>query len=158
MEFGPRALCNSSIIYKTSDKTVNDWLNKRMSRTEFMPFAPVMTVEQAKKSFYNFSENDLTLKYMTSTMNANNDFVKRCPAVSHIDHTARPQIVKKNEDSFLWNLLTQWEQKTGEYSLINTSFNAHEEPIVNTYKHAIDALKNNIVDILLINDTFILKK
>ena len=26
-----------SIIYKTSDNTINDWLNKRMSRTEFMP-------------------------------------------------------------------------------------------------------------------------
>ena len=39
MEFGPRALCNRSIIYKTSDVTINSWLNKRMKRTEFMPFA-----------------------------------------------------------------------------------------------------------------------
>ena len=54
MEFGPRALCNRSILYKTSDRSVNDWLNKRMSRTEFMPFAPVMTLEQGEKSFYNF--------------------------------------------------------------------------------------------------------
>ena len=42
MEFGPRALCNRSIIYKTSDKSINDWLNKRLNRTEFMPFAPVI--------------------------------------------------------------------------------------------------------------------
>ena len=40
MEFGPRALCNRSIIYKTTDSTINDWLNKRLIRNEFMPFAP----------------------------------------------------------------------------------------------------------------------
>ena len=58
MEFGPRALCNRSIIYKTSDRSANDWLNKRMNRTEFMPFAPVMTDIQAEKSFPKFNNND----------------------------------------------------------------------------------------------------
>jgi len=40
MEFGPRALGNRSILYEASDPSVNDWLNKRLDRTEFMPFAP----------------------------------------------------------------------------------------------------------------------
>ena len=39
MEFGPRALGNRSILYHCSDASVNDWLNKRLDRTEFMPFA-----------------------------------------------------------------------------------------------------------------------
>ena len=45
MEFGPRALCNRSIIYHCKDKTINQWLNQRMDRTEFMPFAPVTLKE-----------------------------------------------------------------------------------------------------------------
>src|SRR5690625_6147338 len=31
MEFGPRALCNRSIVYHCKDTTVNDWLNERRS-------------------------------------------------------------------------------------------------------------------------------
>ena len=54
MEFGPRALCNRSILVSTADKTINNWLNKRMSRTEFMPFAPVMRKEVANKSIKNY--------------------------------------------------------------------------------------------------------
>ncbi len=151
MEFGPRALCHRSIIYKTSDRSANDWLNKRMKRTEFMPFAPVMTNQQAQKSFINYSEKDITLKFMTATLNANDDFCKRCPAVTHIDQTARPQVVFEKEDPFLWKLLTRWEEISGEYSLINTSFNAHEEPIVCSGDDAINGLFNKTIDILFLN-------
>ncbi len=151
MEFGPRALCHRSIIYKTSDRSANDWLNNRMQRTEFMPFAPVMTNQQAKKSFLKFEEKDITLKFMTATLEANDDFCKRCPAVAHIDKTARPQIIYQEEDPFMWNLLTKWEEVSGEYSLINTSFNAHEEPIVCSEDDAIKGLLNQTIDILIIN-------
>ena len=48
MEYGPRALGNRSILYHTNDVTVNDWLNKKLKRTEFMPFAPVTLHEHAE--------------------------------------------------------------------------------------------------------------
>ena len=67
-----------------------------MSRTEFMPFAPVTTDNLAKISFKNFSKSDDTFKFMTSTTNVTNKFKSKSPAVCHIDGTARPQIVKKN--------------------------------------------------------------
>ena len=92
MEFGPRALCNRSIIYKTSDITCNDWLNKRMNRTEFMPFAPVITSENAKIYFKKFDEKDRTLWFMTATVEVSKTFKKLCPAVTHVDGTARPQV------------------------------------------------------------------
>ncbi len=130
MEFGPRALCNRSIIYKTSDKNINDWLNKRLKRTEFMPFAPVIRNETAKVAFKNYFSDDLTLRFMTSTIYCTEEFSKRCPAVTHIDQTARPQIVHKDKDLFLWTLLKKWEKASGEMALVNTSFNVHEEPIV----------------------------
>jgi carbamoyltransferase len=53
MEYGPRALGNRSILYQATDATVNDWLNKQLKRTEFMPFAPVTLEEFADKCYEN---------------------------------------------------------------------------------------------------------
>ena len=41
-------------------------------------------------------------------------------------------------------------KKSGEMSLVNTSFNAHEEPIICNEKEAINALKNKMIDVLYI--------
>ena len=155
MEFGPRALCHRSIIYKTSDITANDWLNKRMNRTEFMPFAPVMTTDQAQKSFDDFHADDMTLKFMTSTMNVNDYFAQKCPAVNHVDDTARPQVIDVDEDPFMHSLLSRWEEASGEIALVNTSFNAHEEPIVCDSRDVLKALENKMVDIVVLEDLMV---
>ena len=152
MEFGPRALCNRSIIYRTSDKTINQWLNKRMKRTEFMPFAPIIREETAKIAFKNFDKKDPSLTYMTSTVDCKDVFSQKSPAVCHIDKTARPQIISKKENPLIWNLLKIWENKTRELSLVNTSFNVHEEPIVCFSRDALKNLDNKVVDCLYIED------
>ena len=51
MEFGPRALGNRSILYQTDDPSVNDWLNNRLNRTEFMPFAPACLAGEDERLF-----------------------------------------------------------------------------------------------------------
>ncbi|MCA8961457.1 MAG: polysaccharide deacetylase family protein, partial [Planctomycetes bacterium] len=51
MEFGPRALCNRTILYGADEPEANNWLNKRLGRTEFMPFAPVALEEDADRFF-----------------------------------------------------------------------------------------------------------
>jgi carbamoyltransferase len=158
MEFGPRALCNRSIVYKTSDSSINDWLNQRMNRTEFMPFAPVIRAETAEKAFKKFSSDDITLKFMTSTISCSDDFAKKCPSVTHIDQTARPQVVHKKDDQFMWNILKKWEEMSGEMSLVNTSFNAHEEPIVCSAGDCITSLKSKMIDILYLDNYRILLK
>ena len=155
MEFGPRALMNRSIILKTSDVSCNNWLNKKLNRTEFMPFAPVTTDNLAKISFKNFSKSDDTFKFMTSTTDVTNKFKSKSPAVCHIDGTARPQIVDKKSNRFFYDLINKWNKETGELSLINTSFNSHEEPIVRTYEDGIRELKKVIDLILLENKIFI---
>lgn len=157
MEFGPRALCNRSIIFKTSDATCNDWLNKRMSRTEFMPFAPVLTTENAEKHILPFNASDQSLWFMTATVNVSDQFKNVCPAVTHVDGTARPQIVSETRDPWMYSLLRKWESTSGEFALINTSFNRHEEPIVLTYIEAFTNLENGVVDVLVLDDYFISK-
>ena len=159
MEFGPRALCNRSIIYKTSDHSINEWLNKRMNRTEFMPFAPVIRAETAALAFKDFSINDNTLKYMTSTISCSDIFANACPAVTHVDQSARPQVIQKEDDPFMWNVLKKWEELSGEMALVNTSFNAHEEPIVCSAEDCIASLKAGMIDVLYLgNERIMLRK
>jgi carbamoyltransferase len=158
LEFGPRALCQRSILYKTSDTSCNDWLNNRMNRTEFMPFAPVMTSECAGDYLLNFSDTDLSLLFMTSTVEVSKEFAQLCPAVTHVDNTARPQVVFKNRDPWLWSLLNSWREASGEPALINTSFNKHEEPIVSTYREALSNLQEDVIDVLILDNWVISKK
>lgn len=154
MEFGPRALCNRSIIYHCNDKSVNDWLNERMDRTEFMPFAPVTLEELAPKCYKGWKKDHIASKYMTVTYNCTDEMVENCPATVHIDGTARPQIVNEEINPKMYRLLKKYYDETGGLSLINTSFNRHEEPIVNRPEEAISALKSGMVDLLVIGNYF----
>jgi carbamoyltransferase len=155
MEFGPRALCSRSLLYRTSDRTVNDWLNERLHRTEFMPFAPVTTVELGRESFVGFDPDDPTMPFMTSTIRCTEAFAAACPAVTHVDGTARPQIVTAESDPFMHALVTAWHAHSGEMSLINTSFNMHEEPIILDAMQGLDALRREVIDVLLLDDRIV---
>ncbi|MEO2217578.1 carbamoyltransferase C-terminal domain-containing protein [Chromobacterium vaccinii] len=158
MEFGPRALCNRSIVYHTADKSINDWLNKRMHRTEFMPFAPVTAQEHATECYIAWADNQVAADYMTMTYDCYPEFIESCPAVVHIDGTARPQIIRVNDDPFMHKLLHAWKRESGQAALINTSFNKHEEPIVCTAQDALDALREDMVDIVVLNESLLVWK
>lgn len=158
MEFGPRALCKRSIIYHAHSKEVNTWLNKKLSRTEFMPFAPVVPENLGDLCFYNWSSRDVSAEFMTITYRCKPIMASRCPAVVHVDNTARPQIVRESSDPFMYALLNTWYEMTGQPCLVNTSFNRHEEPIVNTPLEAISLLREGAVKAVVINDRFIVTK
>jgi len=152
MEFGPRALCNRSIIYHTADVTVNDWLNQRMHRTEFMPFAPVTAIEHAAECYVGWRAEHIAADDMTMTYDCSNAFMACCPAVVHVDGTARPQIVRPDADPFMHRLLLAWRRASGQAALINTSFNRHEEPIVCSAQQALEALRDGMIDLLVLNE------
>lgn len=146
MEFGPRALGNRSIICKTSSSDINDILNKRLNRSEFMPFAPMVKRENASQVFLEFLESDKTLNFMTATIQCTPSFIKNSPATVHTDGTARPQIVSRESNIFMWKLLDAWEYESGEKAIVNTSFNVHEEPIVCTLDEAHRSLREGRID------------
>jgi len=158
MEYGPRALGGRSILFHAQDKTCNDWLNKRMNRTEFMPFGPVTPIDFAKECYIGFKENDLCTPYMTKTFHCKKIFIKKHPAVVHLDKTSRPQIVTPKRNGIYYKVLKGYCEKTGYRALINTSFNAHEEPIVYSPEDAVEGLLNNMIDILYIGSFKVLKK
>lgn len=152
MEFGPRALGARSILYHGRDATVNDWLNKRMRRTEFMPFAPVTPEEYAAVCYQGWKKEHVAAHFMTRTYDCTPEFAARHPAVVHIDGTARPQIVNREMNGGYYEIVKAYCDRTGERALINTSFNMHEEPIVCTPRDAIDSLLQDTVDVLYLED------
>jgi carbamoyltransferase len=158
MEFGPRALGSRSILFGTNDPTINDWLNKRLKRTEFMPFAPVTAEELAADAYLGWRPEHATARFMTITYNCTENFVKSCPAVVHVDNTARPQIIRREDDAFLHGLLMAWHERSGQAALVNTSFNKHEEPIVGSHRDALDPLQDGVIDLLLVDDTYLVWK
>ena len=159
MEYGPRALGNRSILYPATDPKVNNWLNKRLGRTEFMPFAPVTLLERAsdcyleedlKKSYY-------TSQFMTIALHVTDYMKNNMPAAVHIDGTARPQLISEENNKVYYQVLKEYENKTGLPSLINTSFNMHGEPIVCSPKEAIKAFLLSSLDALAIGN-YLVKK
>lgn len=151
MEYGPRALGNRSILFHAGDKTANDWLNSRLKRTEFMPFAPSVLMEDRFEYFLNIQGAEYTAEFMTITFNCTNKMKQECPAVVHIDGTARPNFVSKETNPSYYRIIKEYKNITGIGVILNTSFNMHEEPIVCTPEEAIRAFKQSGLDYLAIS-------
>ncbi len=152
MEYGPRALGNRSILYQPTDPAVNDWLNKRLKRTEFMPFAPVTLDEFAGQCYENLEGARYPATFMTITFNCTDWMKQHCPAVVHVDGTARPQLVDRKTNPSYFRILQEYHRLTGLPCVINTSFNMHEEPIVCTPTDALRAFKDGGLDYLAIGN------
>jgi carbamoyltransferase len=149
MEFGPRALGARSIIASPSDAAINDNLNKRLDRSEFMPFAPYILDEDAERVFEITNVNRYAARFMTITCAVRPEWRERIPAVVHIDGTARPQIVRDEANPLFAAILRRFRDTTGLPVLINTSFNVHEEPIVNRPQECLQALVDGRVDFVV---------
>ena len=152
MEYGPRALGNRSILYRATEPEVNQWLNQRLGRTEFMPFAPVTLFEERHRCYKNIEGAALAAQFMTITLDCT-DYMKRtCPAAVHVDGTARPQLIREAVNPSYYNIVREYYRLSGNPSLINTSFNMHEEPIVNSPKDAVRAFLQGNLDYLAISN------
>jgi len=151
MEYGPRALGNRSILYQTTDKSVNDWLNKKLKRSEFMPFAPVTLFEFADICYANIEGTEKAAKFMTIALDCTEWMKQVSPGVVHVDGTARPQLIKEKDNPGYYKILKEYYKITGIPSLINTSFNMHQEPIVCAPEEAIRTFLTAELDYLAIS-------
>jgi len=158
MEYGPRALGNRSILYHCGDPTVNDWLNRQLKRTEFMPFAPVTLQEYADDRYIGFQGADRAAKFMTITFKCTDLMREESPAVVHVDGTARPQIITRTSNPDYYDLIDAYRELTGIPTLVNTSFNMHEEPIVRTPAEAIRAFEASKLDALIAGPYLVTRK
>jgi carbamoyltransferase len=130
MEFGPRALGNRSVLSQATDPSINQSLNDRLRRTEFMPFAPITLIEHAADLYVGVDAARHAAEFMTITFDCTAKMKRESPAAVHVDGTARPQLVRSDVNPSMYRILRRYNELTGIPSVINTSFNMHEEPIV----------------------------
>jgi carbamoyltransferase len=149
MEYGPRALGARSILASPADAGINDSLNERLDRSEFMPFAPVVLEEDADRVFDITPVNRYAARFMTITCAVKPEWRSRIPAVVHVDGTARPQILRDADNPLYAGILRRFRSATGLPVLVNTSFNVHEEPIVNRPEECLQALTDGRVDFVV---------
>lgn len=157
MEYGPRALGHRSILLHPGKREMNQVINARLNRTEFMPFAPSVLGEYTEELFDGYCKSDHASQFMTVTYDVRGEWLERLAAVAHVDGTARPQVVYKEREPLYWSVIEEFRKITGIPAVVNTSFNMHEEPIVCTPEDAIRSYLHGAVDVLILGDFFITK-
>lgn len=153
IEYGPRALGNRSTLYQTTDQSAMKWLNDRLDRTEFMPFAPVTMKDYASECYQEYDPDACpAAEFMTISLDCTETMQERSPGVVHVDGTARPQIIDRDTHPLYYDILKEYHNRTGIPSLINTSFNMHGEPIVCTPSQAVKSFVDSSTDAIVMNN------
>jgi carbamoyltransferase len=155
MEYGPRALGNRSILAEARSASVNDWLNQRLKRTEFMPFAPSILEGDAARFLRGWSPDQVAARFMTVTYDVAPEARGDCPAVVHVDGTARPHVVRSDDNAGYHRILEAYKRRTGLPIVVNTSFNMHEEPIVCTPDDAVRSYRAGCADVLALENLLV---
>ncbi len=136
MEMGQRALGNRSIIADPRTRFNVEKINNSIKKRDFwMPFAPVILSEYQDLLIEN--PKGIDSPFMTIAFETKDGKNKFPAAVHQADGTARAQLLKKEQNPILWNLIFKFYEKTGIPALLNTSFNLHGEPIVRTIQDAL---------------------
>lgn len=178
MEFGPRALGHRSILADPRLPDMQTRLNlKTKYRESFRPFAPIVLEEDAAEYFE--MEADTASPYMLKTFPVRaelrretmamaasdaqlgfdriNEVRSAIPAVTHLDYSARVQTVDAVRNPFMHDTLRSFREITGCSVLVNTSFNVRGEPIVCSAEDAIRCFLLTDIDVLVVDNFFILR-
>ena len=157
MEFGQRALGNRSILADPSKIMIKEKINSAIKNRDFwMPFAPIILDTYAPKYLKNPKKMEsphMTIGFQTTELG----YEKMIAACHPADKSARPQILEKKHNKELYEIIEEFSQITNCGAVLNTSFNLHGYPIVNTPKDAFYVFENSDLDTLVLNN-FIIKK
>jgi len=159
MEWGPRALGNRSILADPRRKDMKDIVNRKIKfREPFRPFAPSVLSDKAFEWFdLGKAENSWPLRFMLYVIDVKRDKKELIPAITHVDGTARPQLVFQKDNPCYYSLIEEFYKRTGVPLVLNTSFNLRGEPIVCSPADAFNTFSKSGIDILILNN-FLIKK
>ena len=158
MEFGDRALGARSILADPRDYRVVQRINRIIKQRDFwMPFAPVILDDRADD--YLVPSNARACEFMTVGFDTT-ESGRACLAggLHPSDQTARPQILRRAANPGLYDILREFESRTGVGGLINTSFNLHGHPIVRTAEDAAGVFDQSDLDGVLCGETLVRKR
>jgi carbamoyltransferase len=175
MEFGPRALGARSIIGDARSSKMQSIMNLKIKyRESFRPFAPAILRERLT-DYFEIDDVDSPYMLMVAPvqelkrkpMTANQEKLfgieklniarSEIPAVTHIDYSARIQTVHLDTNPRFYNLIKEFENKTGCPVIINTSFNVRGEPIVCSPEDSYKCFMRTEMDVLAIENFILLK-
>ena len=123
-----------------------------------MPFA-ASVIKSKYKNYFGKNLIVNNYNYMTNCTNTLSKSSHLLSASIHpYDKTCRPQIISKNQNTNYEDLISKFGKITGIYALLNTSFNLHGYPIVNSIEDAIDILIKSNLDGLITEKIFNNKK
>jgi carbamoyltransferase len=87
---------------------------------------------------------------MTMLVDTKPGWAERIPTVVHpVDKTARIQVVRESVNPLFYAILSEYKRLSGFGVLVNTSFNVHEEPIVERPEEAFAHLRGGIVEAVI---------
>lgn len=160
-EWGPRALGNRSVIADPRKKYMKDKINKKLKgRDWFMPFGPsglnecIQNYIKIKESNNKtFIDEFMLVAYDIESKNK----IKDIYAASHVDQTSRIHRVKKSINKNYYSLIKKFYEKTKCPFILNTSFNRHGYPIVDTPINAISHLLLGYIEALVIDNYYLTK-
>ncbi len=157
MEFGQRALGNRSILADPKDMRVKETINTMIKNRDFwMPFAPIVMDKYVDR--YLVNPKKLQSPYMTIGFDTTSEGYEAMVAACHpADKSARPEMLTRELNTAVYEIMEEFEKLTGRGAILNTSFNLHGYPIVNTPEEAIYVLENSGLDGLVLNNYLVLK-
>ena len=158
MEYGPRALGHRSILAAPHDVAMRDRLNRDIKyREEFRPFAPVVAAEHADRFFELPAGGARLARFMSGVVPVRPEWRSRLAGITHVDGTARVQVLDREMDPRLHALLEAYGRRSGVPVLLNTSFNLAGEPIVNTVAEAYSTFRRCGIDLLVAGNVCVTK-
>ncbi|HKS47073.1 MAG TPA: carbamoyltransferase C-terminal domain-containing protein [Amycolatopsis sp.] len=157
-EFGPRALGNRSIIADARPAENQTRINAMVKKREsFRPFAPVVTAEDAK-TYFDLSETTAAYEFMSFVVPVRDEYRKALGAVTHVDGTARVQLVDPLSNARFHSLVARFGELSGTPVLLNTSFNNNAEPIVQSVDDVVASFLTTDLDFLVVEDFLVRRR
>jgi predicted NodU family carbamoyl transferase len=157
-EYGPRALGNRSILADARPPENKDRINAMVKKREaFRPFAPAV-ISDAAMTYFNLPETLADYEFMSFVVDVRKERIAELGAVTHIDGTARVQIVDPVANRRFYQLISKFGELTGTPVVLNTSFNNNAEPIVQTVQDALSCYLTTKLDFLVIENFLIRRR
>lgn len=156
-EFGPRALLNRSFVCRADRIELTALLTEGLGRDPVMPYGCSMLDREVAEALEDPGPLLQCLRFMIAAPRVKDGFGRRYRAVCHPLRTGglstRPQVVA-DDDSWQARLLRAVGRKTGGAVVLNTSFNLHGEPIVETPADALATFQRAAIpgSLLLLED------
>ena len=159
MEFGPRALGNRSILADPTAPDMRAHLNTVVKqREEFRPFAPAVVAEEAREYFEIEPGQERMYRHMLFVTQVREQYRALLPSITHVDGSARVQVVEREDAPRFHALIQQFGQDHGTPMVLNTSFNLKGQPIVRTPQEAVDTYARSTLDALAIGDWLVVRE